>query len=359
LTIYSEGLRPFLFRFDAEKAHDLAKFSLRTSWPWRALSLHSADARLNVAVGGLDLPNPICLSPGFDKNAEALAGLQHLGFGAVTVGSILPVARTGNPRPRLLRYPAEEALGNCYGLPSDGVDRCAPRLARFRKRGLRSRVVANIDASSVDLYLRSFGLIEPHVDAVELGLQCPNNTEDHGEFHDPAVFEALLGSIMRRRTRPVFIKLAYPQSEADMQNRLDLAQRAVRLGVDGINVPGIFKRTEPGVSLGVATISGKPAFARTLTIVRRLSEATKGRIAIRANGGITTGEDALQVMMAGASSIDILSAFVFRGWTAAADINRELLQSMEREGVRSLQSLQSKPARSSVHVNSAQAGAVA
>lgn len=342
MDVYDSILRPVLFNLQAETAHRMATTVLRSEWPWRNRSAGVADERLQTNIGGLAIANPICLSAGFDKNAEALAGLQHLGFGAVTVGSILPDIRPGNPRPRLIRFPEEMSLGNCYGLPSDGVDTCTKRLATVRANQLRAPVIANIDAPSVDLYLRSFELVEPLVNAVELGLQCPNNTEDHGEFHDPVLFETLLTSIMKRRRKPVFLKLALPDSEKAMQNRLDLAERAAHFGVDGINVPGIFKRPEPGVSLGVATISGKAAFARTLSIVRELSKATRGRIAIKANGGIMTGEDALQVLIAGASSIDVLSAFIYRGWATPHLIGRELLAAMRREGIASLQSLKTK-----------------
>jgi dihydroorotate dehydrogenase len=69
--------------------------------------LRVGDARLRTQVGGLELVNPIGVSAGLDKNASALPGLMHLGFGAVTVGSILPDRRPGNPKPRLIRYPEQ------------------------------------------------------------------------------------------------------------------------------------------------------------------------------------------------------------------------------------------------------------
>ena len=339
MSLYSRLLRPALFRIDAEVAHEVAKTALRSQWLWRSLAAAPSDPSLSVALGPLRLANPICLSPGFDKNAEALAGLQYLGFGAITVGSILPDWRPGNPKPRLLRYPEENALGNCYGLPSDGVDACAARLRANAATRPRLPVIANIDAPTIPLYVRSFELLEPYVDAIELGLQCPNNREDHGEFHDPAVFETLLTEIAKRRKKPLFIKLAFPDGDEDMSNRIDLALRAIKFGIDGINVPGIFKRDEPRVSLGIATISGQPTFARTLKIVRELAAATKGKIAIRANGGIMTGENVLEVLMAGASSVDVLSAFIYRGWAAARELNAELLTAMRSAGVSSLQSL--------------------
>lgn len=345
MGFYDTLLRPILFNIDPERAHDLAKRSLKVAFPWTALVQETRDPRLKVELGSLALRNPICLSPGFDKNAESLAGLAHLGFGAVTVGSILPYERAGNPKPRLLRYPSEESLGNCYGLPSDGLDVIDARLRRGVPKNVP--VIANIDAPSVELYIRSFERLEPLVSAIELGLQCPNNRDDHGEFHDSKVFEQLLTEIMKRRTKPLFLKFAMVESDSDLSNRLDLVDRAIRFGVDGVNVPGIKKRPEPKVSLGVATITGRAILERTLNFTKEVSRLARGRIAVRANGGVMNGEDALKVLMAGATTIDVLSAFVYRGWRTADLINRELLELMNREGIASLKSIAraSSPAR--------------
>src|ERR1051325_2326187 len=121
-TFYERFLRPVLFRLPGEVAHDLGKLTLRTSLPWRWLGrgLCVDDPRLSTEVGGLALANPVGVSAGLDKKAAALPGLMHLGVGAVTVGSILPDRRPGNPKPRLIRYPEQETLLNCYGLPSLG-----------------------------------------------------------------------------------------------------------------------------------------------------------------------------------------------------------------------------------------------
>ena len=67
-----------------------------------------------------------------DKNAAALPGLMQLGFGAITVGSILPEPRAGNPKPRLIRYPGQQSMLNCYGLPSIGLEACLANLRRRR-----------------------------------------------------------------------------------------------------------------------------------------------------------------------------------------------------------------------------------
>jgi len=313
-TFYERFLRPVLFRLPGEVAHDLGKLTLRTSLPWRWIGrgLRVGDARLRTQVGGLELVNPIGVSAGLDKNASALPGLMHLGFGAVTVGSILPDRRPGNPKPRLIRYPEQESLLNCYGLPSLGLAACVANLRRPRA-ATGTKVIANIDAPTVELYLRSYEAVQDHVDAVELGLQCPNNRDDSGEMHEPRNFERLLKGVAARKRKPVIVKMAFYVTEAERQNRLGLVEMAAQHGMDAVVIPGIYKKEDARVSLGIGATSGRVTFARNLATVRDAVDAARGRIAVKSNGGVFSGADALAALSAGAVAIDVLSAVVNRG----------------------------------------------
>src|ERR1700689_4147693 len=103
--LYERLLRPLLFRLEPETAHRLGQAALAQEWPWRLMADGQADPRLRTRAGGLDLSTPIGLAAGFDKNGDAVPGLQHLGFGYLAIGSIRPQPSDGNPRPRLIRYP--------------------------------------------------------------------------------------------------------------------------------------------------------------------------------------------------------------------------------------------------------------
>jgi dihydroorotate dehydrogenase len=339
-TFYERFMRPLLFRLPGETAHELGKLALRSALPWRRLGrgLRIADPRLETRVGDLRLSNPVGVSAGLDKNAEALPGLMQLGFGAITVGSILPEPRPGNPKPRLIRYPAEQSMLNCYGLPSIGLERCLVHLRR-RRDVTGTKVIANIDAPTVDLYLRSFAAVQDLVDAIELGLQCPNNRDDSGEMHEPRNFERLLEGVAARKRKPVLVKMGFYVTEAERQNRLELVEIAARYGLDGVVIPGIYKKDDERVSLGVGATSGRVTFARNLATVRDVVDAARGRISVKSNGGVFSGADAFQVLAAGAVAVDVLTAIVYRGWEAASLINRELLAEMDRHGVSSLAAL--------------------
>lgn len=348
-SLYPTALRPLMFRLPPEASHDLAKLTLRTGLPWRWKDRRQMPGaeRLRCSAGGLRLESPVGLAAGFDKNAEALPGLDQLGFGYITVGSILPAPRPGNPKPRLLRLPEKESLLNCYGLPSDGLERCALRLEQFSRGPHRSPVIANIDSPDVESYLRSFKRVEPFVDAVEIGTQCPNNTDDHGEFHGARAFEQLLKAVMAVRTRPVFVKMLPYAGDEERLGRIEMAELAVRYGADGLTMPGSWRESHAGLSLGYGQTSGHMLFPRTLATVRELVEVTRGRIAIKANGGIFNGEEAFQVIAAGATTVEVLTSLVYRGWDAPALINAELIAAMDRHGVKDVRELWASAASAS------------
>src|SRR4051794_40148758 len=147
MGVYTGVVRPLLFRADAERAHDLAvqASALASRWPRAFGSGPVDDPRLAVEVAGLRFATPLGLAAGFDKNARAVPLLSALGFGHVEVGSISADPSAGNPRPRLLRLPAERAIVVHYGVPNDGAARVAERL-----RGRRSDVPLGINVVSTN-----------------------------------------------------------------------------------------------------------------------------------------------------------------------------------------------------------------
>jgi dihydroorotate dehydrogenase len=116
-----------LHRLDPERGHDLALRALRAGLVRRAGPV--TTPRLRVRLAGLDLPNPLGLAAGFDKNAVALAPLSRLGFGFLEVGAATPRPQKGNPRPRLFRLAEDRAVINRFGFNNDGAEAIAARLA--------------------------------------------------------------------------------------------------------------------------------------------------------------------------------------------------------------------------------------
>lgn len=338
--LYERVLRPLLFRLEPETAHELGQAALRHEWPWRFMGMGQRDPRLRTKAGGLDLSSPIGLAAGLDKNGDSIPGLQHLGFGYLAIGSIRPEPSDGNPKPRLIRYVGTESLGNCYGLPSAGVDACAEKFRALAAARQRTRIVANINAETVEEYVRCVGKLAPHVDAVELALRCPNRA-DHLSVYPPEDLALLLGEMRRRWPRtPIFVKLPPYFNDAERDNRMELVELSIRLGISGVVIPGNWSIPEPRLSRGQASLSGRATFENNLKITREVAAIARGRIVIKASGGVSTGAEAFQLLTAGANLIDILTAFVYRGWSAAADINRELLGLMEQQRIDDLRAMQ-------------------
>src|ERR1700738_1465512 len=134
-TAYERLVRPILFSLSPEAAHNLAIRSLRA-----VSSLPSVLGQLErfqpqpkpKTVFGLAFPNPIGLAAGFDKNGVALPAWAALGFGVVEMGTVPAKAQPGNPKPRIFRYPEQEALINRLGFNNDGADVVAARLRLLR-----------------------------------------------------------------------------------------------------------------------------------------------------------------------------------------------------------------------------------
>lgn len=342
--LYASALRPLLFRLPADRAHDLAHLALR--WPrlWRVLARVAPplDPRLATTLGGLSLASPIGLAPGFDKCADRLDSLAALGFGYLVVGSITTAPRLGNPRPRLLRYPERQSLANCMGMPNDGLDAAVARLRRDRRPG-SPPVIAAVAGFSADELLRAAAVVEPYVDAVEIGLRC-RHTPETSRMAEMDLFTPLAQGLAAQARKPVFVKLP-PHHTADERGlALAMVDVCVQVGLAGVSVSGTREVAEPRLSQGRGGLAGRATHQDALRIVGDIAERAAGRLAIKAAGGVFCGRDALAMLRAGAGAVEVYSAFVYRGWDAPRLIARELAEALDAEGVESLPSLARQPA---------------
>jgi dihydroorotate dehydrogenase len=327
MSFYEAIARPLLFRLSPDRSHALAGAILRAPAPWRAAAAlgrwRSDDPRLRVRFAGIDLPNPIGLAAGFDKNCELIEALACFGFGFITVGSIMPQARYGNPFPRLVRYPQTQSLADAMGVPSRGRDYCAARLRACRP--IPVPLFANVGGFTAAEIAESFFAVEPYVDAVEISLMCPN-VQPGEHFDEIGLLRDVLSRIAARR-KPAVVRV--PNDTAVAPDRLaELIERCIEANVAGLKVAGGRPVPEPRLGTGQGTLHGRAIFDRALANVERAAKLARGRIPIKGNGGVSTGADALAMLRAGAVCVDIYSAFIYRGWSVARDMNRELVAAM-------------------------------
>ena len=144
-----------------------------------------------------------------------------------------------------------------------------------------------------------------------------------------------LMSTLRRQwpDKAMFVKLPPFADDQEKHNRLELVERAIHFGLTGVTIPGNWTVPEPRLSRGQGSLSGRLTFPNNLQAVRAIAAVARGRIAIKASGGVHTGADAFALLAAGATMIDILTAFIYRGWSAAAKIKAELSALMDESGI--------------------------
>ena len=323
MSVYESLVRPALFTLPPDLTHAIAHLALRPTLPWRILAAAAAfevdDPVLKTTFAGIDLASPVGLAAGFDKDCELIGALSWLGFGFLTVGSIMPQPRPGHPYPRLARHTETQSLADSMGLPSRGLDYCVKHLERLGSR--RVPVFANIGGFSAGEIATSLFAVEPFVDGVEISLMCPNVPRDGERFDDAGLLRDILARTQGRR-KPAIVRV--PNDTARSDRLGELIECCVAGGIDGIKVAGGRPVSEPRLGIKQGTLHGPAVFDTALDNLARAAKLARGRIPIKTNGGIRSGSDVLAMLRAGATCVDLYSAFIYQGWSVARRINLEL-----------------------------------
>ena len=321
--------RAALFKLDPEQAHNLTLGLLAR---WSALF----DGRLGVTdiarrpalsrdVMGLHFPNPIGLAAGLDKQGEAVPAWQALGFGFVEVGTVTALPQPGNPRPRLFRLTADEALVNRMGFNNGGAEAMARRLQHLRARGLPEIPLGvNLGKSKVtpaeraaDDYRQSFERLGELADYVVVNISSPNTPglRDLQRVDEVArILEAIQGPNQRlSRPRPLLVKLAPDLADDEA---IECARAALEAGATGliltnttIRFEGLRSSTE-GMSGG---LSGRPLLSRSTELLGKVRAALGPEPVIIGVGGILDPEGARAKLAAGADLIQVYTGLIYRG----------------------------------------------
>jgi dihydroorotate dehydrogenase len=325
-----------LHRLSPETAHGLSL---------KALQLGLAPApgpvtspRLKTTLCGLDLPNPVGLAAGYDKNAEALRPLMQAGFGFLEVGAATPLAQPGNPKPRLFRLTEDRAAINRFGFNNDGMEAIAPRLAA-RPKGIPVGLNLGANKTSPDRaadFARVLTHCGAHVDFVTVNVSSPN-TEKLRDLQGKAALSALLSGVMEARSAldrqiPVFLKIA---PDLTAEELAEIAETALLTRIDAIiatnttlSRDGLHSR-DRGQAGG---LSGAPLFEKSTRVLARLAQLTKGKLPLIGVGGISTAEQAYAKIRAGASAVQIYTGMVYHGLSLAPRIAQELDSLLARDG---------------------------
>ncbi|MBQ8421434.1 MAG: quinone-dependent dihydroorotate dehydrogenase [Bacteroidales bacterium] len=341
--MYKHFLKPILFRFNPETAHNLTfkGLSILRHIPFarsivRAIYRKESPA-LEKEVFGLKFPNPVGLAGGLDKNGEYYNDMADFGFGFVEIGSLTPKPQDGNPKPRCFRVPGDKAIINRFGINNKGVKNAVEHLKKVRPEVI---VAANISKNTTSInedaakdYETAFALLYDFVDMFVVNISCPN-VVGLTALQDITFLSDIVDKLLNLRMyydeyRPILLKVSPDLSHQQLDDIIDYSLRS---GIDGI-VAGNTTRSRDGLTsisqerikeIGNGGMSGAPIHAKNVELVRYVHEKSGGKLPIIGVGGIMSPEDAKDMLDAGASLVEIYSGFIYEGPGLVKDIIRYL-----------------------------------
>ncbi|AET41315.1 dihydroorotate dehydrogenase Ecym_8019 [Eremothecium cymbalariae DBVPG len=355
---------------DGENGHRMGIWFLKWGLAPRLL-FDKDDKVLAVDVFGTRMTNPIGCAAGLDKDAEAIDGISHSGFGYVEVGTVTPLSQPGNPKPRFFRLPQDEAVINRYGFNSSGHNvvfgNITERVNRFIKSYFRDQEVdtlalyknkllginlgKNKDGDEVKDFVKGVEKFQALADVLVINVSSPNTPGLRDLQHEGKLVELLSQVVAKRDSLidqgnalgakthkpPVLVKIAPDLTEPELQS---VAEAAKKSKVDGIIVsnttiqrPDTLYTKEETINNQAGGLSGKPLKPFSLQALRTISKYTKdsGLILVGC-GGISSGQDAIEFAKAGATFVQLYTSYAYRGPGVVARIKDEVTEQLKMEG---------------------------
>ena len=341
--MYKHLIRPILFRFNPETAHNLTFkcLSMLRHIPFAQSiirAIYKKDSPgLEKEVFGIRFPNPVGLAGGLDKNGEYYNDMANFGFGFVEIGSLTPLPQDGNAKPRCFRVPGDKALINRFGINNKGVRNAVEHLKKVRPAVI---VAANISKNTNSInedaakdYEKSFGLLYDFVDMFVVNVSCPN-VVGLTALQDITFLGEIVDKLLDLRMyydnyKPILLKVSPDLSHQQLDEIIDYCLRS---GIDGI-VAGNTTRSREGITsisadkiaaIGNGGMSGAPIHKKNLELVRYVHTRSEGKLPIIGVGGIMSPEQAKDMIDAGASLVEIYSGFIYEGPALIKNIIKHL-----------------------------------
>ena len=335
LTALLSAAMPCMRLLDAETAHGLALRALRLGLAGASTAADPPGLQMR-ALGRL-FPNPIGLAAGFDKNAEAVLPLMRLGFGFVEAGTVTPRPQPGNPRPRLFRLQRDQAVINRMGFNNAGIDAYLANLAAVPQRPCPFGANIGINKEGADPerdYPALVAAVAPFADYITINISSPNTPglrDLQGEARLRAILQAVAQTVPVHP--PLLVKIAPDLSDAGLESVVATCMEA---GVAGLIVSNTTIARPPTLldrnAVQAGGLSGAPLFDRSTEMLARAYKLAAGSLVLVGVGGVRTGAHALAKIRAGASLVQIYTAFAYAGPALIPRIKQELLTSMRAEG---------------------------
>ena len=341
--MYKRLLKPILFSFNPETAHNLIfkTLAFMRHVPFARQIMrsiyHKDSPSLEKEVFGIKFPNPVGLAGGLDKNGEFYNDMANFGFGFVEIGSLTPKPQDGNPKPRCFRVPGDKAIINRFGINNKGVKNAVEHLKKERPEVI---VAANISKNTTSInedaakdYETSFALLYDFVDMFVVNVSCPN-VVGLTALQDISFLSDIVDRLLDLRMyydeyRPILLKVSPDLAHEQLE---EIVEYCLRSGIDGI-VAGNTTRSREGLTsispekieaIGAGGMSGAPVHKKNVELVKFIHQVSEGKLPIIGVGGIMSGADAQEMIDAGASLVEIYSGFIYEGPSLVKKIIKHL-----------------------------------
>ena len=337
--MYKSLVRKILFQFDPEKIHhfsfSMIKGMMKVPFiPGITKSIFKIeDPRLERKLFGLTFKNPVGLAAGFDKNALLFDEFSNYGFGFIEVGTVTPKPQPGNPKKRIFRLKADEALINRMGFNNDGVHVVVERL-RHRKTDViiggnigKNKVTPNENA--IEDYLICFEKLFEVVDYFVVNVSSPN-TPNLRALQDKEPLTELLQTLQnenlkKEKSKPILLKIAPDLTDSQLMDIIDIINTTKIAGVIATNTTISREGLQSEFKNETGGLSGKPVKERSTEVIRFLAEKSGKSFPIIGVGGIHSAEDAKEKLEAGADLIQLYTGFIYEGPGLVKKINKSLI----------------------------------
>ena len=360
MSLYKKLLRPILFSVPPEAAHTFAVEACRIACNIPILPKlmkwgYAYDSQvLETQVAGIKFANPIGLAAGWDKSARSLRMLDHLGFGFAEIGSVSARPSTGNPKPRLFRLQPDRAIVVNYGLPNEGAEVVAKRLAIHSPNSpLGVNIVKTndgpdaLECSADDIfadYEKSVSLTHRYASYLTLNLSCPNAKGGNDFFVNRGAISELLERLRTIRIGcPVFLKVAPNPEPGFLEQLLEEVDAFSFVRGFSFNLPSgkpssLTLQTDRNLLESMpGAVAGKPVEQLINQCISELyHRMPKDRYEIMGAGGVFSAEDAYLKIRLGASLVQIYTALIYEGPGVVKKINRGLDELLRRDGITSV-----------------------
>jgi dihydroorotate dehydrogenase len=342
--VVASALMPLLRRMDAERAHDIALALLRLGMVGRTNA--TDDPSLAVTALGRSFTNPIGLAAGFDKNAVAVPALMRLGFGLIETGTVTPRPQPGNPRPRLFRLEEDRAVINRMGFNNAGLDAYLARLAGIPRGIVALGVNVGINKEGAEPqrdYPALVAAVAPYSDYVVINVSSPN-TPGLRDLQSEAQLRAILRAVATHvpnrplpNRPPLLVKIAPDLADDGLAA---VVETCAAENVQGLIVSNTTISRSPGLhsphAPEVGGLSGAPLLRLSTAVLARAFLLARGRLALIGVGGVSTGQEALTKIRAGASLVQLYTAFAYAGPALIPRLKRELATALREAGFASI-----------------------